>query len=126
MSYVNRVLTVNEIYKQHRILCVNDLILLENYKIWFRHQHNHLPLNLQEVMKTDHKSCNLLKSHGYATRNKKEINLPMADIRTYRGSFLFKGLRDYQLLPLEVKSERNEKKFITKCKNYLINFQNTN
>ena len=92
MSYINPRLPATEIAKQHKILSINDLILLEHNKIWYKLYTNSLPRNLQDVMTTDHRSKNLLKGHGYATRNKKEINLPKVENRTYRGSFLFKGL----------------------------------
>ena len=42
------------------------------------------------------------------------MNLPMARSKVYRNSFLFKGLRDFQLLPNEIKSEQHKLKFIKK------------
>ena len=111
---------IREIVDQYNILRINDLIQLENYKIWYKHHNKQLPRNLQEVMRTDHENVNLLKTHRYSTRNKKEINLPRADTQTYRSSFLFKGLCKYQLLPAEIKAEKKEKKFVTDCKEYLI------
>ena len=123
VSLVNPLLDVSKMAKQHKILHVNELIQLENYKIWFKHHSKCLPKNLQELMRTDHKSSKLLKTHRYSTCNKKEINLPVADTKTYRSSFLFKGLRDYQLLPMEMKSEKNGKKFVTSYKEHLLSIR---
>ena len=123
LKLVNPSSDVREIADQHKILRINDLIHLENYKIWYKHHNKQLPKNLQDVMRTNHKYVDLQKTHQYSTRNKKEINLPPADTQTYRSSFLFKGLRDYQLLPAEIKSEKRENKFVTRCKEYLISLR---
>ena len=123
VSLVNPLLDVSKMAKQHKILHVNELIQSENYKIWFKHHSKRLPKNLQELMRMDHKSSKLLKTHRYSTRNKKEINLPVTDTKTYRSSFLFKGLRDYQLLPMEMKSEKNGKKFVTSYKEHLLSMR---
>ena len=44
-----------EIRKNHNILSINELIKLENYKLWYREQGNHLPKNLLKQMRVDHK-----------------------------------------------------------------------
>ena len=118
LKLVNLSSNIREIVDQYNILCIKDLIQLENYKIWYKHHNKQLSRNLQEVMRTDHKNVNLLKTHRYSTQNKKEINLPRADTQTYRSSFLFRGLCEYQLLPAKIKAEKKEKKF--DCKEYLI------
>ena len=93
VNLVDLFLSTNEAIKQHRILRINELIQLENYKIWSRYHANQLPENLMDVMGSDHKNNSLAKVHAYLTRSKKESNLPVAYTTTYRSSFLFQGLR---------------------------------
>ena len=71
-------------------------------------------------MREDHLRQTIKKKHGYATRNKNQMNLPTARSRTYRNSFLFKGLREFQLLSNDIKSEKREWKFIKQCKKELL------
>ena len=109
-----------EIRKKYNILSINELTKLENYKIWYREQGNCLPKNLLKQMREDHQRQTIRKKHGYDTRNKRQMNLPTARSKAYRNSFLFKGLRDFQLLPNEINSEQHELKFIKKCKQNLL------
>ena len=111
---------VAEIRRNHNILSINELTKLENYKLWYREQGNHLPKNLLKQMRVDHKRQPIRKKYSYDTCNKRQMNLPMARSKAYRNSFLFKGLRDFQLLPNEIKSEQHEPKFIKKCKLELL------
>ena len=111
---------VAEIRKKHNILSINELTKLENYKLWYQEQGNHLPKYLLKQMRVDHKRRPMRKKHSYDTRNKSQMNLPMARSKVYCNSFLFKGLRDFQLLPNEIKSEQHELKFIKKCKLELL------
>ena len=98
--------------RRNYILSINELTKLENYKLWYREQGNCLPKNLLKQMRVDHKRQPIRKKHSYDTRNKRQMNLPMARSKAYCNSFLFKGLRDFQLLPNEIKSEQGELKFI--------------
>ena len=60
VSLVNPLLDVSKMAEQHKILHVNELMQSENYKICFKHHNKRLPKNLQELMRTDHKSSKLL------------------------------------------------------------------
>ena len=111
---------VAETRKTHNILSINELTKLENYKLWYRKQKNSLPENLLKQMRMDHQSHTIKKVHNYETRNKKQMNLPTARSNAYRTSFLFKGLRDFQLLPNDIKHEQHESHFIRKCKQRLL------
>ena len=73
-----------------------------------------------EKMRVNHKRQPIRKKHGYDTRNKRQMNLPMARSKAYHNSFLFKGLRDFQLLPNEIKLEQHKPKFIKKWKLELL------
>ena len=111
---------VMEIRKKYRILSINELTKLENYKLWYREQGNCLPENLLKQMRVDHQRQTIRKKHCYDTCNKRQMNLPAARSKAYRNSFLFKGLQDFQLLPNEIKSEWHESHFIRKCKQNLL------
>ena len=109
-----------EIWKKHNILSINELTTLENYKIWYKEQGNNLLGNHLAQMREDHLRQTIRKQHSYATGNKHQMNLPTARSRAYRTSFLFKGLRDFQLLSNNIKSEDKEESFIRKCKQELL------
>ena len=117
---IEKCTNIDEIQKKHKILSINNLTKLENYKLWYQEQNNTLPRNLLRLMREDHKQHELNKTHGYATRNKNQMNLPVANNGIYCSCFLFKGLQDYQLLPGEIKAEKTEKSFMLKCKTNLL------
>ena len=70
-----------EIYKSHGILTLEQLIKLENIKLWYKHNNNSVPLQLRKNMTTDHRRHSLEKSHSYYTRNRKIPNLPQYDYK---------------------------------------------
>ena len=49
----------DEIYKEHKIPKIEQLIMIENAKIWHKQQINRLPLQLQTVMTLDHSNMDL-------------------------------------------------------------------
>ena len=102
--------------KDQNILSVCHLIQLENCKIWQKHKLNLLPDRLSENMTKDqHKSC-LVKNHRYNTRRHTQLNIPKAQYKLYRSSFLVKGLVTYDRLPIELKQELNLHTFCRKTK----------
>ena len=50
---------LNEIYKQHKILKLDDLVDLEQKKLSYKLNNNLLPLNLAKVMLTNHRGKTL-------------------------------------------------------------------
>ena len=98
---------LSQIYEQHRILQVQQLITLENIKMWYKHKHNLLPSKLQENMGLDHKNTTLKKTHHYNTRQKATVNLPLAKTKHYKTSFFSCGLSSFQKVPDPVKNARN-------------------
>ena len=105
-----------EIYRIHKIPKIEQLILLENTKLWHKHQTNQLPPRLQKLMTEDHTQSTLLRIHKYPTRNKCVPKLPDSKNNSYQKSLFVKGLADYQKLPFEVRQLKNCKQFITKMK----------
>ena len=114
-------LHTTEIYKKRKILTVNQLTQIENFKIWKKLDMGELPTNLSKTLTLDHNNKDLHKQHGYSTRNKTLPNLPNAQSHLYRKSVLFQVLRDFQLLPATIRSEMKFKSFVNKCKTLLLN-----
>ena len=108
-------------YRKHKILTINQLTQIENFKIWKKLDMGELPANLSKTLTLDHNNKNLHKQHGYSTRNKMLPNLPHAQSQLYRKSILFQGLRDFQLLPATIRNEKKFKAFVHKCKTLLLN-----
>ena len=46
--------SVENIYRDHRILKLSQLVELENYKVWYKHYHNMLPNKFSRLMREDH------------------------------------------------------------------------
>ena len=112
--------TTTEIYNTYKILMLTELVELENYKTWYKHHNNLLPTKFSKIMSEDHKGGKLLKSHTYSTRRKNELNLPLATHTNYYSSFLVTGLSEYTSLPIDLKKEVKFHRFVSKCKQYLI------
>ena len=114
---------IDKIYKDNNILKLQSLIRMENVKTWHKYYNNNLPAKLMEMMREDHNKSNLQKQHGYNTRKKKEINLPLATCQSYKSSFFVEGLKMYSNLPTEIKREVKLDRLVTGYKNHLISTQ---
>ena len=112
---------LEDIYNDYKILKIDQLIKLENIKIWFKHHNNLLPTRLSQNMKTDHAKCSLEKQHKYNTRNKGIPNLPHTSTKKYKDSFLAQGLRDYQLTTQNIKDARNVRHCTSLAKQLILN-----
>ena len=111
---------LSEIYKTHRILNLEQSTTLENIKLWYKYHHNTLLTKLKQNMGTDHSRSSLEKRYCYNTRNRGIPNLPQTTLNLYKNSFLFKGLRDYQLSPQSVKDSSSIKQCTNQMKTHLI------
>ena len=114
---------LRKIYEDHSILKLENLVKLENAKTWYKYYQNTLPVNLMGMMKEDHNKSALQKQHGYNTRKKKEINLPLATCQAYKSSFYVEGLKTYSNLPSEIKRKEKLHCFVDACKKYLLTAQ---
>ena len=65
---------LTDIHKKHKILRVEDLIKLEQYKMGYKACSNLLPVRLLTCLFTDSKDRTLRKTHGYNTRRKEIPN----------------------------------------------------
>ena len=67
-----------EIYAKHKILTIENIIKLENSKIWYKYYNGLIPTRLHELMTEDSTATKVVKCHNYNTRCKHELNLPRA------------------------------------------------
>ena len=93
VKLLNRTSPLNDIYKNYRILKLDEVIDLELKKFGYKVYRNLLPSNLLHELKTDPKGYSLVKNHSYNTRNKKDLNLPRSSRRIYHNSFLVQSLK---------------------------------
>ena len=103
-----------------KILKISDQIKLENTKLAYKTKHSQLPEKVQLSCKTDSNRLSLVKTHRYHTRQKTELNLPRAATKSYKNSFLFQSIVDYQKLPAELKKMSHYPLFIRKVKEFLL------
>ena len=114
---------LSKIYKDNSILKLQSLVRLENAKIWHKYYQKTLPANLMKMMQQDQNNTNLQKQHGYNTRKKKEINLPLATCQAYKSSFYVEGLKVYSTLPSETKRKEQLSHFVNDYKKLLLQTQ---
>ena len=110
----------DEIYKEHQIPRIEQLIKIENAKIWHKQQINRLRLQLQTVMTLDHSNMDLHRQHNYHTRNKKIPRQPIAKNSQYQKSLFIKGLSDYASLPPDLRKIMSWKLFCRKTKDFVL------
>ena len=108
---------LHKVYVDHKILTIENMIKLENSKIWYKYYHNLLPTRLHEIMTEDSNEQTVVKSHKYNTRQKTELNVPRATGH-YKNSFYVKGMKDYSKLPNTIKEKRTLQHFISACKQH--------
>ena len=84
-----------DIHKKHKILRVDNLIRLEQYKLGYKACNNLLPPRLLTCLFTDSKDRTLKKTHGYNTRCKKIPNVPVMSGTKYRNSFMHMSMKEY-------------------------------
>lgn len=120
VKLINPRKSIQEIYKGHRILKLDELVELEQLKTWYKYYNQMLPQKLMKMMKEDQNKSNLEKQHQYNTRRKKELNLPFATTTLYRNSFYIQGCKSYSDLPPEIKEIKNYHLFVKKCKILLM------
>ena len=63
------------------ILCIDNLIKLENYKFGYKMARHLLPSEIVKCVNTDAKGCSLIKDHRYETHNKCIPNYHKQQIR---------------------------------------------
>ena len=110
----------DEIYNEHQIPKIEQMIKIENAKIWHKQQINRLPLQLQTVMTLDHSKMDLHRHHNYNTRNKKIPRQPRAKTSQYQKSLFIKGLSDYAALPADLRRITSWKQFCKKTKEFVL------
>ena len=87
VKLLNRTSPLDNLYKNYRILKLDEVIDLELKKFGYKVYRNLLPKNLLHEVRTDSKGSSLTKTHSYNTRNKNNLNLPMSSRKTHYNSF---------------------------------------
>ena len=116
-------LTLPDIYKKHRLLKVKEIIWLEQLKLGYKLNNKLLPESLTSELSTGPDKRCLMKEHGYATRTKGVLNIPLIKNSTYRKSFLYQCLREFSSLDQTIQSQPNLSKFLTTCRNEILKNQ---
>ena len=98
-----------------KILCVHDIVKLENLKFAYKLMHNMLPIKVYNAALSDHKG-NSLKNH---TRNKAIPNTPTNVSSNYLSSVLCKSLLEYRTLEVETREKKSYPSFVSHCKKLL-------
>ena len=111
--------SIPDILKETRILPVCKIVNLEQAKLGFKLCNDMLPTTLSNALLTNHTSASIEKNHRYNTRHKKIPNLPPAQTKQYRDSFLYKAISAYSTLPTRLQQLKDIYSFNSECKKYL-------
>ena len=87
-----------------KIPTLDQLIVLEQCKIWFKLCTHQLPDGLTELLLTNHEKQSMQKTHNYCTRSKNIPNRPCAKLGLYRNSFLYNSIKYFSTLPLDIRN----------------------
>ena len=98
VQLIDQMKPLHEIYAKQKILTIENVVKLENTKIWYKYYHDLVPTRLHELMTEDSNKHDIIKRHSYNTTQKNELNIPLATGQ-YRNSFFVKGMKDYSNLP---------------------------
>ena len=104
IKLIDKTTTIDKAFGKHRILPFEQLVRLEQCKLGFKLCNNLLPINLAKCMKEDHNMQSITKTHQYSTRNKHIPNLPHVVSNKYRNSFLYRAVKEYSDLKLQVQN----------------------
>ena len=120
ISLINLNSSVDNIMSEEKILSIDEIIKLELLKIGHQLSVGTLPINLSRDLKKDHLSNSLIKEHNYDTHYKRDLYLPKARGKTYRDSFLYKCILEYNNLSKSLKSVNKMSTFVRLCKKELF------
>ena len=102
-----------------KILCVRDIVKLENLKFAYKLMNSILPIKVCNAALSDHKGNSLKKSHRYSTRNKSIPNTPANVSSNYLNSVLCKSLLEYRTLEVETRELKSYTSFVSHWKKLL-------
>ena len=121
VKLLSRTDPLNTTYKKYRILKLDDVIDLELKKFGYKLYHNLLPSNLLHELRTDSDGRTLAKQHCYNTRNKKVLNLPRFNKKTYQNSLLVQSIKKFSELPTDLKNSSNIEQFTRQSRKVIEN-----
>ena len=101
-------------------LTIKELLKIENCKVAYKQKHNLLPKNISMLLETDSQQKTLRKQHCYNTKQKEDLNLPMAKCKSYHTSYLCKSINVYNSIPAETKGAESLVSFVGKLKRTLL------
>ena len=113
-------MALEEIYKEHNLLKVRDIITLEQLKLGYKLQHRLLPGPLCDQLLTYSNQRSLIKKHRYNTRQKNLPNMPKPKNEKYKKSFLCASIKQYGILEISTRHLPTLKSFVIACKNKLL------
>ncbi len=97
------------------IMSVNQRIWFQTLKLVHKIKNEMVPEYLAEMTKTNG------EIHGRNLRNRNDFRLPTVNKKTTRNMMLYIGLKQFNELPMEIKSEKIMKRFELKLSEFVIN-----
>ena len=108
--------------KSLRIMKINDLLRLENYRFGYKFLQRQLPIKIVDLIKCDQIGNSLIKDHTYNTRHKILLNKPQAKNKFYKSCLIIKGMDALTLLKAEQFKSQACRALLNLVKRKYLNF----
>ena len=113
-------MTLPDIYKEHKLLKIDEIVRLEQLKLGYKLTNKLLPESITSHLSTGPDRMCLIKQHNYRTRTKGILNLPLVKNSAYRKSFLYQSLREFNMIQQKIRTKPTLNRFITACKQEIL------
>ena len=104
IEIISRNKNVEDSFKKLKIAKINELIKLQQIKIGYRLLNKLLPNKISQQLQCDSNQKSLIKAHPYNTRRNNIPNLPKVTRINYINSYLYKSIKQFMLLPLNLQN----------------------
>ena len=116
MEIISKNKDIASTFKELKILKIMELIKLQEIKTGYRLVNNQLPNKISQQLQCDANNKSLAKTHSYNTRGKNIPNLPKSKRMSYINSYLYQSIRQFMLLPLNLRNKPTVTSFINDYK----------
>ena len=116
IEIIRRNKNIEDNFKKLKIAKINELIKLQEITIGYRLLNKLLPNKISQQLQCDSNQKSPIKVHSYNTRRKSIPNLPKVTRMNYINSYLYQSIKQFMLLPLNLKNMPSISTFTTKYK----------
>ena len=113
-------------YQEIGLICVNEIIKLENIRFAYKLNKNLPPNKIHECSLHDYQGHSLVKQHRCNTRQKSLPNTPKVTGKYYLKSIFCASIKEFRTLKEETKKAPTLNSFVKRVKEMIMKGENTN